>query len=407
MDQTVFNILNKKKFQEQALLYFRDKKNLFFLNGNSNQQNLIAISDENIIKSDDWQFGFISYDYKNQLEKLSSNHFDGIEFPEKHFFTPELLFKINDNEVITCYDVLVYQSESIARIIEEINAVTIDEKDRKELKVKSRITKDEYVQNVNHLKNHIQQGDIYEINYCQEFYAEEVEINPTDLYFKLNEISPAPFSCFVKCDDKYLLSSSPERFIKKKANKILSQPIKGTLKRGETEQEDILLKQQLLGDQKERSENVMIVDLVRNDLSKIAKRGSVSVDELFEIQTFSQVHQMVSTISADLKEGVNFDAIIKALFPMGSMTGAPKISSMQLIEKYEKTKRGLYSGTVGYIDPNGDFDFNVIIRSILYNQKEKYLSFIVGGAITDLSDPEKEYEECMLKAKAMFQVLKK
>jgi len=246
---------------------------------------------------------------------------------------------------------------------------------------------------------------IYEVNFCQEFYAENIEIDPLTIYLKLNEISPTPFSCFVKFKDKYLLSASPERFIKKEDNTIISQPIKGTAKRGKTKDEDDELKRSLQNDEKERNENVMIVDLVRNDLSKIALRNTVHVEELFGIQTFPQVHQMVSTITAELDKKNDFQEIINALFPMGSMTGAPKVSAMKLIEKYEKTKRGLYSGTVGYIDSNGNFDFNVVIRSILYNQKDNYLSFMVGGAITSMSDPYKEYEECLLKAKAMFQVL--
>ena len=273
------------------------------------------------------------------------------------------------------------------------------------IKTQSKITKQTYLDNVEHLKSHIQQGDIYEINYCQEFYANEVEINPIELYFKLNKKSPTPYSCFVKHNHSYLLSASPERFIKKQGNKISSQPIKGTIKRGATLEEDEVLKHQLKNDPKERSENIMIVDLVRNDLSKIATRNSVKVEELCEIYTFPQVHQLISTISAEAKPEVDFKTIIHALFPMGSMTGAPKIRAMELIEQYEHSKRGLYSGTVGYIKPNGDFDFNVVIRSILYNSSSKKISYFVGGAITSLSEPEKEYEECLLKAKAINEVL--
>ncbi|MCW9041190.1 MAG: anthranilate synthase component I family protein, partial [Flavobacteriales bacterium] len=222
----------------------------------------------------------------------------------------------------------------------------------------------------------------------------------------LNKKSPTPFSCFVKQDDKYLLCASPERFIQKTGNDIISQPIKGTIKRGKDQQEDEQLKKVLFNDQKERSENIMIVDLVRNDLSKIAQKNSVKVDELCGIYTFPQVHQMISTVRAIVKENTTFEEIIQALFPMGSMTGAPKISAMQLIEKYEATRRGIYSGTVGYITPEKNVDFNVVIRSITYNDSLKYLSFMVGGAITALSIPEKEYEECLLKAKAMMEVLK-
>ena len=203
----------------------------------------------------------------------------------------------------------------------------------------------------------------------------------------------------------YLICASPERYLQKNSNKLLSQPIKGTIKRSPEPVEDAQLKIDLKTSLKEQSENIMIVDLVRNDLSRIAKRGSVTVEELCTIYSYKQVHQMISSISCELKDNITFTEIIKSTFPMGSMTGAPKVSAMKLIEHYESSKRGLYSGTLGYINPEGDFDFNVVIRSILYNTKNKYASFMVGSAITDKSVAEAEYEECLLKAKAMFEVL--
>lgn len=404
----IFNhiISDKFLFERQLLTYFQDKKNIIFLNSNDKDKtNLFAISDSNECNEKDSRFGFISYDYKNKIEKLVSNNFDGIEFPEKHFFAPEVLFKINAGEIEVLYQTSIYTSEAIKAIIREIESILLDNQRVYEVKVAPRVSKEEYLKKVNLLKEHIQLGDIYEVNYCQEFFAKNVEINPVDIYFKLNQKSPTPFSCFVKYDDKYLMSASPERFIKKNGSKIISQPIKGTIKRGTTKQEDEILKEQLFNDEKERSENVMIVDLVRNDLSKFAKGDSVKVDELCGIYTFSQVHQMVSTVSGEVEKDIDFKNIISATFPMGSMTGAPKIKAMELIEKYEETKRGLYSGTVGYIGSNGNFDFNVVIRSILYNEENNYLSFIVGSAITIQSDPEKEYDECLLKAKAMLEVL--
>ncbi|MDT8413316.1 MAG: aminodeoxychorismate synthase component I [Vicingaceae bacterium] len=395
-------------FQQQLLHYFSDVKNIVFLNSNdSSTKSFIAISDNNECNENSWQFGFISYDYKNQIEKLSSNHPDGIQFPEKHFFTPQLLFVLEGENSHLHYNKEHYSSDEINAILNNIAIYKLAAIETKQpIEVISRITKADYLANVSALKNHIQLGDIYEVNFCQEFYAENVAINPIDYYFLLNKKSPTPFSCFVKQDDKYLLCASPERFIQKTGNDIISQPIKGTIKRGENQQEDEQLKQILSQDQKERSENVMIVDLVRNDLSKIAQKASVKVDELCGVYTFPQVHQMISTVRAKLKENTNFEEIIQALFPMGSMTGAPKISAMQLIEKHEATKRGIYSGTVGYITPEKNVDFNVVIRSITYNNNRKYLSFMVGGAITALSIPEKEYEECLLKAKAMIEVLK-
>jgi para-aminobenzoate synthetase component 1 len=309
------------------------------------------------------------------------------------------------NEATVYYDA-IHDKSTIVQLVNDIkNVVTPPIEHSISIPIKSKMDKSTYLEKVAALKQHIQLGDIYEVNFCQEFFAENVTINPINYYLLLNKKSPTPFSCFVKHHDKYLLCASPERFIQKNGSNIISQPIKGTIKRGLTTKEDEQLKQQLISDKKERSENIMIVDLVRNDLSKIAKKNTVEVDELCGIYTFPQVHQMISTIKAKLQDNTTFDDIIKALFPMGSMTGAPKISAMQLIEKYETTKRGLYSGSVGYINSEGDFDFNVVIRSLAYNSQSGYLSFMVGGAITALSDPEKEYEECLLKAKAMMEVL--
>jgi len=253
--------------------------------------------------------------------------------------------------------------------------------------------------------SHIHRGDIYEANFCQEFYSENSTINPVEVYQHLNEISKPPFATFLKLKDKYLLSASPERYLKKDGNNMISQPIKGTEKRAKSKEEDANLISELEKNPKERAENIMIVDLVRNDLSRSAIKGSVKVEELCKVYTFEQVHQLVSTVSCKVKNNVHPVDIIKDTFPMGSMTGAPKISAMKIMEKLEETKRGLYSGAVGYFTPEGDFDFNVIIRSILYNSTEKYVSYSVGGAITAQSIPEKEYEECLLKAKAMKQVL--
>ncbi|MCH7535945.1 MAG: anthranilate synthase component I family protein [Bacteroidetes bacterium] len=261
------------------------------------------------------------------------------------------------------------------------------------------------IQKVGQIKEHIQQGDIYEMNFCQEFYADNAVIDPVEVYMGLNEKSPAPFSCFYKFKEKFLISSSPERFLKKTGNKIISQPIKGTVKRGKSDVEDVVLKEILAGNAKEQSENVMIVDLVRNDLSRSARLGTVEVEELFGIYSFEQVHHMISTVSAELKDDIHLVDVIKNAFPMGSMTGAPKVSSMKLIEKYEESKRGLFSGSIGYITPSGDFDFNVVIRSILYNEANQYVSFTTGSAITINSNAEKEYEECHLKGKALRQVL--
>ncbi|MGB0882107.1 MAG: anthranilate synthase component I family protein [Vicingaceae bacterium] len=406
MELTHHTISDRSLFEKQLLYYFKKFKNVAFLNSNnSEKRNLFAVSNTTKIEDKGWKFGFITYDYKNKIENLTSANFDGIQFPEKHFFTPELLFELNESVVDIHYKGTVYSKLVIDTIVKEIKAVNTAKSHLDAISVTPRISKETYIDNVKALKKHIQLGDIYEVNYCQEYFAENADVTPELIYEKLNEKSPTPFSCFIKCDDKYLMSATPERFIQKTDNKIISQPIKGTIRRGKTKEEDNQLKQELFNDVKERSENVMIVDLVRNDLSKIAERGTVNVDELCGIYTFPQVHQMISTVSAKLNNSISFDETIEATFPMGSMTGAPKIRAMELIEQFETTKRGLYSGTVGYINSQGNYDFNVVIRSLQYNQKDNYLSFIVGGAITALSEPEKEYDECLLKAKAMLEVL--
>ena len=352
----------------------------------------------------DWIFGYLSYDLKNDVEALVSNNFDGLEFPDLVFFQPKKLFFIKDGVVELHYLAMVaHEMETDLSIIQSCALEAYKTQDK--IKVKLRINKDEYHSKVEKLLKHIHRGDVYEANFCQEFYAEEVVINPLQIYNNLNQISNPPFATFLKFYDKYLLSASPERYLKKTGDCLLSQPIKGTSRRSEDPMEDNQLKAHLKTDEKERSENIMIVDLVRNDLSRTAIKGSVTVEELCEVYTFQQVHQMISTITSKISNEVHPVDVIKTTFPMGSMTGAPKVSAMTIIEQLEETKRGLYSGAVGYFSPAGDFDFNVVIRSILYNKTKQYVSYSVGGAITAKSEPAKEYEECLVKAKAMREVL--
>ena len=355
--------------------------------------------------TNDYIFGYLGYDLKNDVEKLESNNFDGLHFPDLYFFQPKKIFFIKGNTVEIKY--LNDFNSEIKTDLSDINQPgTNYQKPRTNpIKIKLRIHKDEYFQKLNSVLNHIHRGDIYEVSFCQEFYCENSTINPLEIYQNLNEISKPPFATFLKLNDKYLLSASPERYLKKYGDTVISQPIKGTEKRANSIEEDIELISALEKNPKERAENIMIVDLVRNDLSHSAVKGSVKVDELCKVYTFEQVHQLISTISCKIKPNIHPVDIIKDTFPMGSMTGAPKISAMKIIEELEETKRGLYSGAVGYFSPKGDFDFNVIIRSILYNASKRYVSYSVGGAITAKSIPEKEYEECLLKAKAMKQVL--
>lgn len=273
------------------------------------------------------------------------------------------------------------------------------------LLLKNKTSREDYIQKVKALKDHIQRGNIYEINYCIQFFGDSCTIDPLHVFKTLHQLAKAPYAKLFKYGDEFIISASPELFLKKEGERVLTKPIKGTIRRGKTEEEDLLLKNELHTNLKERTENVMAVDVARNDLSMFARKGSVEVNKLYNIETFETVHQMVSTVSCEAKPGTDFETMIASAFPMASMTGAPKLRAMQLIDAFEDFERRAYSGAMGLIDEKGDFDLSVIIRSIFYNQKTKALRISVGGAITYLSDPEKEYEECLLKAQALFRVL--
>jgi len=347
--------------------------------------------------NDEWKFGFLTYDIKNNVENLESNNSDSLDFPLLYFFIPKTLLKYKNGTFS-----LIYGDESL---ICEANEFIKKQKTKLTLKLTPIITKKEYLAHVNSIKKEIKFGNIYEANFCYEYRLENQSINPFDVYHNLMPLTNAPFSSFGKFNNKYIISASPERFLQKKGNKLISEPIKGTSKRGKDKEEDLRLKNELVHNEKERSENIMIVDLVRNDLSKIAKFDSVKVEELCKIYSFETVHQMISRITCEEEDNTSFSDIIKATYPMGSMTGAPKVSAMQIIEREEQTKRGLYSGSIGYITPSNDFDFNVIIRSFLYNETNKYTSAMVGGAITDKSNPEEEYSETLTKIEALLKAI--
>ncbi len=349
-----------------------------------------------------WLLGHFGYDLKNEIEQLSSSNSTDIKFPDLFFFEPEVIIKISEKEIYI-------EATDPAAIFEILNeSTTGKEKDAgiKKIAIQSRLSESDYVAVINKLKKHILRGDCYEINFCHEFFATEAKIDPIAVYNKLSAVSPNPFSALYRLDDQWLICASPERYLKKEGVKLISQPIKGTsIRIAGNQEKDAISKSNLLHSTKDRSENVMVVDLVRNDLAKICEEGSVQVDELYGIYSFPQVHQMISTVSGNLKADITFSEIIKSTFPMGSMTGAPKKRVMELIEEYEGIKRGIFSGAVGYINPNGNFDFNVVIRSILYNASTNYLSLPAGSGITFYSDPEKEWEECLMKAEAMKKVL--
>ena len=348
-------------------------------------------------------YGYFGYDLKNELEKLSSDNPSSIDWNPISFFEPACVIRFENNEI-------TIESNDLESFQKDILKVLSQEPEEKEFKpsiekLQSWTSKKDYVNTVKTLRQHIEEGDIYEINYCMNFSASAKNFDALQTFLKLSENSPAPFASFLKINGQYIISASPERFIKLKDDKIISQPIKGTASRGKNKAEDIEIKTRLVESEKERAENMMIVDLVRNDLAKSAKTGSVKVDEIFGIYSFQQVHQMISTISAEKRDTVHPVDVIKNAFPMGSMTGAPKIRAMELIEEYENSKRNVFSGSIGYFNGENEFDFNVLIRSIYYDEETNNLNYQVGSAITYDSDAEAEYEECLLKAKAIEKTL--
>ncbi len=350
--------------------------------------------------SNSWLFGYFGYDLKNHLEELSSHNHDNQEAPPYNFFRPDHLIHFGKNAVV------IETNGHPESILNDILKSGLEYSNRfPDITLHCDFEKEEYIEAVRALQGHIERGDVYEINFCVHFHSQPTKLDPLSLFWHLNKQSPAPFAGLLKFNQHYIICASPERFLKKQDNKLISQPIKGTIRRGKNNKSDKELRQQLLHSDKDRTENLMIVDLVRNDLARSSQTGSIEVEELFGIYSFQQVHQMISTITSTLPSKSHYVDAIENAFPMGSMTGAPKIRVMQLIEKYERSKRGVYSGAAGFITPTGEFDFNVVIRSVIYNASTGILSFGVGSAITYDSIPESEYEECLLKAKGIFSAL--
>ena len=345
--------------------------------------------------------GFLSYDLKNSIEDLESNNPSQFTFPVVGFIEAEIKFKFTDH-----YLVITSEHLNIDSVIDKIKKHKKRHYRDTTFHFEPQTSQENYYKNVNDIKKLIEEGEVYEMCYCNEFLSDiSSEIAPTRIYEKLNSYSPKPFANFIKWNHLVLIGASPERFLKSKDNKLISQPIKGTAKRGITYNEDLKNKARLKEDSKERAENLMIVDLVRNDFARCAIPGTINVDELFGIYTFPYVHQMISTISAQINPSTTgFNEIIRATFPMGSMTGAPKINAMKFIDQFENFKRGLYSGSVGYFTESG-FDFNVVIRSIQLNLTTNKAGIHVGSAITYDSTAENEFEECNTKATSVTKSL--
>lgn len=345
------------------------------------------------------KIGLLAYDLKNQFERLSSYNRVLVDTPDSVFFNPSLKILVSDNsaEIFHLHSQNIFSQIDAFHIPVEEVAPNVD--------ITALTSREEYLQKAEHIKKCIVEGDIYEMNYCIAFQASFQRLDPIRVYLDLMKKSPMPFSAFFKAQHQYLIGASPERFLKKSGSLLIAQPIKGTIRRGISPEEDQALQRQLKNSEKERAENLMIVDLMRNDLARVAQTGTVRVEELFGIYPFKRVSQMISTVSATLRPGVNFKEIVAHTFPMGSMTGAPKIRCMELIDQHESFRRGWFSGAVGYISADGNFDFNVVIRSIVMDKSAGRLFFAVGSAITFDADPVQEYEECLLKAQPIFDVL--
>ncbi len=366
--------------------------------------NALSAMEEHLQKHQDWHFGYIGYDVKNEIEDLVSGGNDGSEFPDLFFFIPRFVVEAESNKVIIYFHEGVDNPATVHQWFQSVVDFSIRWGQIPQSRVCPTISRDSYLLKVEELKQHLYRGDIYEVNFCQEFFNDNIEIAPENVFYHLLQRHPAPFSAFLKAGDKYILSTSPERYLRKEGSKVVSQPMKGTARRRKEYAADQYERDFLQKNPKERAENTMIVDLVRNDLSRFCIKGTVCVEELCGVYPFPTVHQMISTVSGMVEERTSVIEILRNTFPMGSMTGAPKIRAMKLIEHFETSKRGVYSGALGYIKPNSDFDFSVVIRTLLYNAEKKYLSCSVGSAITALCDGEKEYKECLLKLKGLVQL---
>ena len=428
-NKQVFLIDNPQSFKVQILHWSNQFEVCTFLDNHAyespygaldciaavNPQSFIALESVNADAVDkfiethrgEWIFAHFNYEYHTITKPNTKASLTG--FPLAYLYTPAVVIELTGKQVT-----IQTEQESPQQLFDQISSFVVPPSSDKsavqsalpKTSIAPYINKVAYLENIHKILQLIRRGDFYEINYCQAFKVNHIVANPATLYLNLTSISPTPFACFYKNNSDYLLCASPERYLQKKGNQLISQPIKGTIKRNvENDIADKLQVAALQNSSKDKSENVMVVDLVRNDLSKICEQGSVQVSELFGIYSYPQVHQMISTITGTLTSNTLFSEILEATFPMGSMTGAPKKSVMETIDALEPTKRGLYSGTVGYFNPNGDFDFNVVIRSIFYNGTTADASYQVGGGITIYSDPEKEYDECLLKAAAIKKVL--
>jgi len=366
--------------------------------------------------------GYFSYDLCHFIERLPSTAVDDLKLPECYFGFYDLVLAFDNLQgrvyIIATGFPELRETERIERATKRLNEVKDKLADTpssgtratltplststEQVTFKGGFAHKEYVDAVDKARKYIIAGDIFEVNLSQRFEA-ELSITPYDLYRRLRQINPAPFACYLGFDEVSVVSASPERFLRLQGDKVETRPIKGTRPRGKTPEEDEALASELLNSLKDRAENIMIVDLERNDLGRVCRFGTVKVTELAILEVFPTVFHLTSTVVGRLREGKNGIDLLKATFPGGSITGAPKVRAMEIIDELEPTKRSVYTGSIGYLSFNGDLDLNIVIRTFLVKGRKAY--FQVGGAVTHDSDPEAEYRETLDKARALMDAL--
>lgn len=361
--------------------------------------------------------GFFGYDLNTQLENLASFEVDDLNISDCIMCFYDVIFIVDEitqeTKIVSTglpfkgSKVLPKAKNRLKYFIDLINAkpekAVIDHAFIESKQIKSNFTKRKYIDSIKKAISYIKEGDIYQVNLSQRFSMEIRETDAFSIYKKLRELSPAPFSAYFDSDEFTLLSSSPERFLKVRGKEVETKPIKGTRPRSNNLDEDKRLADELLGSEKDRAENVMIVDVLRNDLGRVCMPGSVKTSSLFDLEKYKTVMHLVSTVKGQLEKNMDIFDLLKASFPGGSITGAPKIRAMEIINELEPTKRGPYTGCFGYIGFDGSVDLNILIRTIIIKKNLAY--FQVGGGIVFDSEPEKEYQETLDKGIALFKAL--
>jgi para-aminobenzoate synthetase component I len=367
--------------------------------------------------------GYLSYDLGRFIERLPVKAADDLNLPECFFGFYDLLVicdhlsgksyavssgfpeKDLQQRSLKARDRLREFKDRLERFLKTRPApVSVDIGSCAEVKINGNFSHEEYVRAVEKARQYIIDGDIFEVNLSQRFEA-EIDLPPWDLYLRLRRLNPAPFSAFLNLGDLAVVGSSPERFLRCRGDLLETRPIKGTIRRGSTPEEDEANARWLLNSEKDRAENMMIVDLERNDLGRVCRYGSVKVTELAILEKYPTVYHLTSTVTGRLRPGVTLTDLLKATFPGGSITGAPKIRSMEIIEELEPTRRSIYTGSLGYIGFDGNLDLNIVIRTFLIKGRQAY--FQLGGAVVYDSDPEAEYQETLDKGRALFRALSK